>query len=345
MLRRSASSIRRCVPKPQKRRGKSDRLLNWHQGVASVLNMAAEAVGVEHRVQIVAAKPSVIRPEAEGKHDLSSALRYMTQTDIEIYADRLVGTTGRLVGVPTGVEKFVYSHCVKILLCLLHDALDRWETNFWGLKVSVTEQTARRKLDLLGSLERRLKDKDRLVDVDKVTSFIDKVIQVEREDDDQQQVSSTAAMERLLHRNVSNIVLNLIADVCSTYRMDFFGHAAKLTLTPTDLLEHVDLEHLRAHKRMRQQTGRLFDDDLVNALTDEILADKDLNLPLVPDYIERNFYRRFFSFYGVLLDYALSQLRLSLLDVETRLHVVRDDTWGSSSSQRNNDEKSHDASS
>mmetsp|Transcript_23788 Transcript_23788/g.94336 ORF Transcript_23788/g.94336 Transcript_23788/m.94336 type:complete len:89 (+) Transcript_23788:1652-1918(+) len=44
---------------------------------------------------------------------------------------------------------------------------------------------------------------------------------------------------------------------------------------------------------------------------------------LVPDAIERSFYRRFFAFYGVLLDYALADVRLAVLDVDARLRIER----------------------
>jgi len=127
-----------------------------------------------------------------------------------------------------------------------------------------------------------------------------------------------------LHYNVSNIVLNLIADVCATYQFDFFGHSLQLQLKPNDFLNSIDLSTLRAH-RDRRGHRLLFDDGIINALTEEILADKNINLWLIPDSLERTFYHRFFSFYGVLLDYALSDLRLSVLDVQAQLHLERRD--------------------
>lgn len=290
---------------------------------------------------------------------LHSALRYMTHDDIEAYVERLVGSgrLGDFEGLPqqgAGVERFIYSHCVKILLCLMHEALDRLTgAQVFGLRVSLSDQTARAKLDLLGSLERRLEaDSDHRpnsirVDVRAVSTFVDRVVEVERESGNAI-FGSYPALERMLHYNVSSIVLNLLADVCSTYRCDFFGHSLRLAVEPNDALNNVTIDSLRAHRR---RAPPIFDEAVIEALVDEILSDKDINLWLIPDYLERGFYRRFFAFYGesslrrllcisslsrlgVLLDYALGEITLALLDVNARLRFEREDLPSSSDTER-----------
>mmetsp|Transcript_7656 Transcript_7656/g.23318 ORF Transcript_7656/g.23318 Transcript_7656/m.23318 type:complete len:342 (+) Transcript_7656:20-1045(+) len=331
--RLAAAAVRRRLSSRHDR----DRLLEVHQGLVSVLNTTARVLGVRHRLSVAVEEEEVAKedPPSGGEVGaevprLQNALRYMTQSDIEAYVERLVGSgrLGDFEGLPlqqsAGVERFVYSHCVKILLCVMHEALDRVTgAQVFGLRVALSEQTARAKLDLLGSLERRLEAGSEAtainVDVKAVSGFVDRVVEVERESGNA--IFGYPALERILHYNVTNIVLNLLADASSTYRFDFFGHSLRLAVDPNDALHAVSADDLRAH---REKGPSIFDDAFIDALVDEILSDKDINLWLVPDYLERSFYRRFFSFYSLLLDYALGQVRLSILDVDARLRFERD---------------------
>ncbi|KAJ1456987.1 hypothetical protein M885DRAFT_516600 [Pelagophyceae sp. CCMP2097] len=264
----------------------------------------------------------------------------MTAADISAYTEELV-RSGRLEleGVPPqlrGVERFVYAHCVKILLCLMHDSLDCLATGdecngtVFGLGV-VLEQTARNNVDLLGSLRERLRGEksDIRIDTASVADFIDAIVQVENEarygNGSATSSSFTASVERLLYKNVSNIVLNLIADACATFRFDIFGHSISLKLAPDKALSlsKMSLDDVRKRRRTLATRPRIFDEELINALTDEILSDKDINMWFVPDELEMSFYRRFFTFYGVVLDYVLSDIRLASLDVDATISLHR----------------------
>lgn len=302
-----------------------DPLLELHQGLASMLNGTARVLGVRHRVSVerIGEAPTPPPPPPVPERRLQSALRYMTQEDIEAYVSRLVSSK-RLEGLAlqNGAERFIYSHCVKILLCVMHEALDNLTgATIFGLRVALFDQTPRAKLDLLGALERRLDDgcSPVNVDVDAVCAFVDGVVEVEREKG-RAIFGAYPQLEAALHHNVSVLVLNLIADACSTFRFDFFGHSLRLAVDPNDTFRHVSLDTLRSHRDAKRA---VFDQTFVDALTEEIISDKDINMWLLPDSLERNFYRRFFSFYGVLLDYALCEMRLSLLDVDARVRFDR----------------------
>lgn len=331
-----SNSSRRCALRTLSSEKDRDTFYQINQGMVSMLNSTAKMFGVKHRLSVSSSTGKISSTNSDNAHfeerkaksssdrprRLQSALRYMTQEDIEAYVARLVDTSGGLLeGLPAkhsaGIERFIYSHCVKILLCLMHETLDRTNgTQMLGLTMSLQDQAARGKLDLLGSLERRLDDKSTTsikVDVRAVSSFVDRVVEAEQR--------QFFGLERMLHYNVSKIVLNLVADACSTFRFDFFGHSLRLQLEPNDALSAVTVDRLRAHRKLGPS---VFDDKLIELLVDEILSDKDINLWLVPDSLERTFYQRFFSFYGTLLDYALSEVRFSLLDVNARLSFKRD---------------------
>mmetsp|Transcript_23778 Transcript_23778/g.94280 ORF Transcript_23778/g.94280 Transcript_23778/m.94280 type:complete len:307 (+) Transcript_23778:707-1627(+) len=170
----------------------------------------------------------------------------------------------------------------------MHDFLDGLSgCRAFGLRVALESQTGRAKLDLLGALRARLGDDDDAatsaredadrragtttttsqaapvaVDVRAVATFVDRVVEVEREAHGGPSLDGGLAslltgsgyalkLEKLLHYNVSNIVLNLVADACSTCRVDLFGHSVRLALAPNDLLKDVSLDTLRAHRRRR----------------------------------------------------------------------------------------------
>ena len=114
----------------------TDSLLRLHESVALALNATARTLGVPHRLRVESGgfdgAPAVFgtRPRSHAAvaaaPRLSSALRYMTQAEIELYAEELL-RQNRLEALPAHfrpIERFVYSHCIKILLCLMHDALD-----------------------------------------------------------------------------------------------------------------------------------------------------------------------------------------------------------------------------
>mmetsp|Transcript_20127 Transcript_20127/g.64823 ORF Transcript_20127/g.64823 Transcript_20127/m.64823 type:complete len:314 (-) Transcript_20127:34-975(-) len=294
------------------RQTQTDRLLNFHRGVASVLNSTAEAVGIDHRVRVVEVPKGTPTqapppPKERSPPKLRSALTYMTQSDIENYAGR--HRLLEIKGLPSSVEKFVYAHCVKIFLCLLQDACEKLKVKGFAVKTTTTRRVPTERSTVDGS-----------TDVRKVAKFVDCVIDVEER-------TPLRPFERVLHYNVACVILHLVADLCSSFRVDFFGHSLRVALAPNDDLLEPDVDAMKRQRDARRRTtGPLFDDDFVSALTDEILADnKDIALALVPDFIEANFYRQFFSFYGVLLDYALaSSFRLSVLDVQATL-AVKDD--------------------
>ena len=62
----------------------------------------------------------------------------------------------------------------------------------------------------------------------------------------------------------------------------------------------------------------------MDLLTEEILSDDTINMPYVPDIVERSFYRRVFGFYSVVLDYVLRDINLAVLDVDLALSLERE---------------------
>ena len=164
-----------------------------------------------------------------------------------------------------GVEQLVYAHCVKIVLCVLHDALDALPgLRLFGFSVEAT-QRPRGPVDIVGALTRRRaarRDDGAGVRVDarSVRAFVDRVLEVEREAAGHAPIG---AVERSLHHNVCTIVVNLAADAASTFRLGCFGHELKMDVAPTDALDAIDEENLRTRRRKH---SRLFDEARVDAL-------------------------------------------------------------------------------
>ena len=350
MLRRSARAGRALVLRRQ-RSDARDSLLSFHESVAASLNTTARLLGVPHRIRVDASPHLADAAKGVGdggggggaaaagggdaapafeKGRLSSALRYMTEEDIEAYCGELVGSgqLGDFEGLPSqlqSAEKFVYGHCVKILLCVMHDGIDALpDLRVLGLRVDAAP-AARPKLDLLGALRRRLaRDDVVVVDVLRVSEFVDRVIEVEREFANGGEAAPVGRVERVLHDNVCALVINLLADACSTFRLDCFGHSLKIDVSPNDMLARLDLEALRERRRRRADRAPLFDETHVALLVEEILSDEKINLAFVPDIVEAQFYTRVFAFYGKILDYVLRDVHLSVLDVDLALSLERD---------------------
>ena len=326
--------------RPRLRRALStekDSLLSFHEAVATSMNATARLLGVTHRVRVeekrapraASAAPAAAAPPARQPR-LSSALRYMSDADIDAYTSELVGGghLGDFEGLPAqfqAAERYVYGHCVKILLRVMHDGVDALpDARVLGLRVDAAP-AARPPLDLLGALRRRLARDDRMVvDAARVAAFVDRVLEVEREATSGGEAGAAGAVERALHDNVAAIVVNLLADAASTFRLDCFGHSLRVDVAPNDALDALDLDELRRRRAARESRPRLFGDAHVRALVDEILADDTINLAYVPDIVEEQFYRRVFTFYSVVLDYVLRDIRLSVLDVDLALSLERD---------------------
>ena len=57
--------------------------------------------------------------------------------------------------------------------------------------------------------------------------------------------SRVGDVERALHHNVCTIVVNLMADVASTVRLDCFGHSLTVDVAPNATLDALDADALR----------------------------------------------------------------------------------------------------
>ena len=292
------------------------------------MNAAARLVGVSHRVHISSAEAEPARTPQKAatppqKH-AKRALRYMSDAEIAAYVSEVADTIQFEGSVMPGVEALVYGHCVKIVLSLVHEALDALPAfGVLGLRLDVAPQK-RRGLDLVEALRRRRGEDDAhgkvRVDEERVRAFVDRVLEVERE------ASGGGAIgdfERSLHHNVCAVVVNLAADVASTIRLGCFGHDLTLDVRPfVGWLDTLTTEELR--RRRRAGLPQLFGEAHVDALVEEILQDESVNVSYVPDVVERTFYRRVFGFYSVVLDYVLADVSLSVLDVDMDVALRRD---------------------
>ena len=292
------------------------------------MNAAARLVGVSHRVHISSAEAEPARTPQKAatppqKH-AKRALRYMSDAEIAAYVSEVADTIQFEGSVMPGVEALVYGHCVKIVLSLVHEALDALPAfGILGLRLDVAPQK-RRGLDLVEALRRRRGEDDAhgkvRVDEERVRAFVDRVLEVERE------ASGGGAIgdfERSLHHNVCAVVVNLAADVASTIRLGCFGHDLTLDVRPIAAwLDTLTTEELR--RRRRAGLPQLFGEAHVDALVEEILQDESVNVSYVPDVVERTFYRRVFGFYSVVLDYVLADVSLSVLDVDMDVALRRD---------------------
>ena len=322
------------------------------------MNATARMLGVSHRVHISSAEaaPAATPPTAATppqKH-AKRALRYMSDAEIAAYVSEVADTIQFEGSVMPGVEALVYGHCVKIVLSLVHEALDALPAfGVLGLRLDVAPQK-RRGLDLVEALRRRRGEDDAhgfvaaslsarpprhrrdatcrvdeerspragkvRVDEERVRAFVDRVLEVERE------ASGCGAIgdfERSLHHNVCAVVVNLAADVASTIRLGCFGHDLTLDVRPIAAwLDTLTTDELR--RRRRAGLPQLFGEAHVDALVEEILQDESVNVSYVPDVVERTFYRRVFGFYSVVLDYVLADVSLSVLDVDMDVALRRD---------------------
>jgi len=316
---------------PPRRHASSDPLLLLHEQMAASMNATARLLGVSHRVHISSADameadaPVPARVAISPQKHAKRALRYMSDAEIAAYVNEIAATLEfEGSSMMPGVEALVYGHCVKIVLSLVHEALDALPAvGILGLRLDVAPQK-RRGLDLVEALRRRRDEDDThgkvRVDEERVRAFVDRVLEVERE---AQGGGAIGDFERSLHHNVCAVVVNLAADVASTIHLGCFGHDLTLDVRPiTDWLETLTTEELR--RRRSAGLPKLFGDAPVDALVDEILDDESVNLSYVPDVVERTFYRRVFGFYSVVLDYVLADVSLSVLDVEMDVALRRD---------------------
>ena len=128
------------------------------------MNAAARLVGVSHRVHISSAEapaptPSTAATPPPQKH-AKRALRYMSDAEIAAYVSEVADTIQFEGSVMPGVEALVYGHCVKIVLSLVHEALDALPAvGVVGLRLDVAPQK-RRGLDLVEALRRRRGEDD-----------------------------------------------------------------------------------------------------------------------------------------------------------------------------------------
>ena len=128
------------------------------------MNAAARLVGVSHRVHISSAEAEPARTPQKAatppqKH-AKRALRYMSDAEIAAYVSEVADTIQFEGSVMPGVEALVYGHCVKIVLSLVHEALDALPAvGVVGLRLDVAPQK-RRGLDLVEALRRRRGEDD-----------------------------------------------------------------------------------------------------------------------------------------------------------------------------------------
>ena len=132
--------------------------------MAASMNATARMLGVSHRVHISSAEapaptpPTAATPPPQ-KH-AKRALRYMSDAEIAAYVSEVADTIQFEGSVMPGVEALVYGHCVKIVLSLVHEALDALPAfGVLGLRLDVAPQK-RRGLDLVEALRRRRGEDD-----------------------------------------------------------------------------------------------------------------------------------------------------------------------------------------
>ena len=127
--------------------------------MAASMNATARMLGVSHRVHISSAEAEPARTPQKAatppqKH-AKRALRYMSDAEIAAYVSEVADTIQFEGSVMPGVEALVYGHCVKIVLSLVHEALDALPAfGILGLRLDVAPQK-RRGLDLVEALRRR----------------------------------------------------------------------------------------------------------------------------------------------------------------------------------------------
>ena len=120
-------------------------LLRLHEQMAASMNATARMLGVSHRVHISSAEapaptpPTAATPPPQ-KH-AKRALRYMSDAEIAAYVSEVADTIQFEGSVMPGVEALVYGHCVKIVLSLVHEALDALPAfGVLGLRLDVAPQ-------------------------------------------------------------------------------------------------------------------------------------------------------------------------------------------------------------
>ena len=260
--------------------------------MAASMNATARLLGVSHRVHISSAEapdatPSTAATPPPQKH-AKRALRYMSDAEIAAYVSEVADTIQFEGSVMPGVEALVYGHCVKIVLSLVHEALDALPAfGVLGLRLDVAPQK-RRGLDLVEALRRRRGEDDAhgkvRVDEERVRAFVDRVLEVERE------ASGGGAIgdfERSLHHNVCAVVVNLAADVASTIRLGCFGHDLTLDVRPIAAwLDTLTTEELR--RRRRAGLPQLFGEAHVAARSRRSSRTSPC-VSYVPDVVERTF--------------------------------------------------------
>ena len=132
--------------------------------MAASMNATARMLGVSHRVHISSAEAEPARTPQKAatppqKH-AKRALRYMSDAEIAAYVSEVADTIQFEGSVMPGVEALVYGHCVKIVLSLVHEALDALPAfGILGLRLDVAPQK-RRGLDLVEALRRRRGEDD-----------------------------------------------------------------------------------------------------------------------------------------------------------------------------------------
>mmetsp|Transcript_21368 Transcript_21368/g.29932 ORF Transcript_21368/g.29932 Transcript_21368/m.29932 type:complete len:312 (-) Transcript_21368:553-1488(-) len=278
------------------------------------MNLAASVAGVPHRVTVNTA----IQGELESSSSHRShtrALDHVSSEEINEYARTMI-ENGRLKmvlfpGMSNDFQILLYAHCVKIMLCLVHESL--WSihgSQVFGYQVVLQQLQQRRRKHLLCAD----RDLGRCNPIDKkiLEDFVDDMLR-------QPSLNSPFipdVIERVVYLNCVIVVFNLIADLAQGVEISFLGHKMAWRFEPESFLT----ENKKTWDELSPDLE--IPESLIMGLVDEIMDDHDINVTWIPDVIEREFYVLITRFIARVVAQILDQMTVTVMGIDAHISLI-----------------------
>lgn len=235
---------------------------------------------------------------------------------LEKYVEDMIedGHLTHLTIVPNSFETKLYVDVARLMIFIWHHSFQTLNSaSFWGHQLQVV--TSPHSHTTSGSKGRKARTH---VGEEQISLIVDKMLESEA-------VNLTIVpdfIEKRLYVNCIMVVFQLLDDLVTGDgdEVTCMGHALRFSLEkqPLDLLQRTLKDRPVRHCQI--------DDAVLNELTDELLADEDVNLQWMPDVIERQIYKSVLRLMIRVMEEVVCRVKMKMLgrDIDVRILGVED---------------------